>query len=204
MSGWRDRRFAALLGSRRPLIAAPMAGAAGVELAIAAIAGGAVGSLPCAMLTPDQARAQVREVRARAAGPLNLNFFCHTTPAPVDETAWRALLRPYHAETGMAEAPSAAPSRAPFDAAMCAMVEEVRPEIVSFHFGLPDPDLLKRVRATGATMLGNATSVAEARWLGRSGVDAIIAQGWEAGGHAGRFLGGDPEEAMGLFALSRR
>ena len=201
MSAWRDRRFERLLGSRLPIIAAPMAGAAGVELAAAAIEGGAVGSLPCAMLTPEEARAEAHEVRARASGPLNLNFFCHVMPDPVDDSAWRALLRPYYAEAGIDEPGASAPSRKPFDAAMCAMVEHIRPELVSFHFGLPEPALLDRVRATGAHILGNATTIAEARSLAARGVDAIIAQGWEAGGHAGRFLGAPPEEQMGLIAL---
>lgn len=201
MSGWPDRRYQALLGSRLPIISAPMAGAAGVELAVAAIEGGAVGSLPCAMLTPDEARAQADEVRARAAGPLNLNFFCHVMPDAVDDSAWRALLRPYYAELGIDEPEGGAPARQPFDAAMCAIVDDVRPELVSFHFGLPEPALLERVKATGARIIGNATTVAEARALTAQGVDAIIAQGWEAGGHAGRFLGGPPEEQMGLIAL---
>jgi nitronate monooxygenase len=200
VSAWPDRRFAELLGSRWPIVAAPMAGAAGVELAVAAIRGGGVGSLPCAMLTPAEARAQAAEVRAGAEGPLNLNFFCHVMPEAVDDSAWRALLAPLHARAGAA-AGDAPPSRRPFDAAMCAAVEEIRPELVSFHFGLPDEALLARVRASGARILGNATSVAEARWLAARGADAIIAQGWEAGGHAGAFLGGDPAERIGLFAL---
>jgi nitronate monooxygenase len=201
VSGWPDPRFQALLGSRFPIISAPMAGAAGVDLAVAAIAGGAGGSLPCGMLTPDQARAQADEVRARASGPLNLNFFCHVMPDAVDDSAWRALLRPYCAELGIEQPVEDAPARRPFDAAMCAIVETVRPELVSFHFGLPEPALLDRVQATGARIIGNATTIAEARALAAQGVDAIVAQGWEAGGHAGRFLGGPPEEQMGLIAL---
>jgi len=111
VSSWPDRRFEALLGSRLPIIAAPMAGAAGVELAVAAIEGGAVGSLPCAMLTPEEGRAQASEVRARATGPLNLNFFCHAVPDDVDDSAWRALLRPYYTERGIAEPEGGAPAR---------------------------------------------------------------------------------------------
>ncbi|HEY5712084.1 MAG TPA: nitronate monooxygenase [Allosphingosinicella sp.] len=201
MSDWPDRRFAAMLGSRLPLIAAPMAGAAGVDLAVAAIEGGAVGSLPCAMLSADEARAQVDEVRARAAGPLNLNFFCHLMPESVDDAAWRALLRPYYDEYCLDPSASGGANRRPFDPEMCELVESVRPKLVSFHFGLPAPDLLARVRRTGARIVGNATSLAEARFLASAGADAIIAQGWEAGGHAGRFLGAPIEEAMGLFAL---
>lgn len=201
MSGWPDRRFETLLGSGLPILAAPMAGAAGAELAVAAIEGGAVGSLPCAMLGVEEARGQIAEVRARAKGPLNLNFFCHAMPEPVDETAWRALLAPLYRQAVPTPPAGAPPQRRPFDAAMCALVEEVGPELVSFHFGLPDEVLLARVRATPARIVGNATTLAEARWLAERGVDAIIAQGWEAGGHAGRFLAAPPEEQMGLFAL---
>jgi nitronate monooxygenase len=200
VSGWPDRRFLELSGSRLPIVQAPMAGAGGVALAVAAIEGGAAGSLPCAMLAPDEARAQAAEVCAEAEGPLNLNFFCHAVPDGADDSAWRALLAPLHARAGIA-ASDAAPPRRPFDSAMCAAVEEIRPALVSFHFGLPDAALLARVRASGARIIGNATSIAEARWLASRGVDAIVAQGWEAGGHAGTFLGGDPAERVGLFAL---
>jgi nitronate monooxygenase len=200
-AGWPDRRFEALLGSRHPILLAPMAGAGGVDLAAAAMEGGAVGSLPSAMLTPDELRAQAEAVRARAAGPLNLNFFCHPMPGEADESPWRALLAPFYERYGVGPEPSGGPVRRPFDEALCEAVEEVGPELVSFHFGLPEEPLLDRVRASGAKVIGNATTVAEARWLAERGVDAVIAQGWEAGGHAGRFLGGRPDEQMGLFAL---
>ena len=199
--GWPDSRFLALSGAALPIVQAPMAGAGGTALAIAAIKGGAVGSLPCGMLTPDEVRAQVAAVRAGAQGPLNLNFFCHAMPEGVDDSAWRALLAPYYAEYGV-QPDNGGAMRLPFDARMCAAVEGVRPELVSYHFGLPAPALLERVRATGARILGNATTPDEARWLEARGVDAIIAQGFEAGGHTGRFLGGGgQEEALGLFAL---
>jgi nitronate monooxygenase len=200
MVGWPDRRWLDLVGTEHPLIQAPMAGAGGVELCAAAIAAGALGSLPCALLTPDQVRVEVSEVRARGAGPLNLNFFCHRMPNAVDDRAWRALLQPYYAEYG-AEPGNGGALRRPFDAAMCAVVEELIPAVVSFHFGLPEAPLLERVKASGALVVGNATTVAEARWLAERGVDAVIVQGFEAGGHTGRFLGSDPAEAMGLFAL---
>lgn len=177
-----------------------MAGAAGVDLCAAAIEGGALGSLPCALLAPEDVRSQVLEVRSRTNGPLNLNFFCHEMPEDRDDSAWRALLKPYYDEFGVG-AGSGGALRLPFDEEMCLIVEELRPEVVSLHFGLPDPELLARVKASGAITIGNATSVDEARWLAGRGVDAIIAQGFEAGGHTGRFLGGDPAEALGLFAL---
>lgn len=201
MSGWPDRRFEALLGSRHPILLAPMAGAGGVELAAGAMRGGAVGSLPCAMLAPEEVRAQAGQLRARAGGPVNLNFFCHRMPAGADEGPWSALLAPFRERSGLDAEPSVGPLRRPFDEAQCAVVETVRPELVSFHFGLPEEALLERVRAAGARVIASATTLSEARSLAERGVDAVIAQGWEAGGHAGRFLGGRPDEHMGLFAL---
>jgi nitronate monooxygenase len=197
---WPDRRFLALTGGALPIVQAPMAGAGGTGLCIGAIRGGAVGSLPCGMLTPDDVRAQVATVRTAAEGPLNLNFFCHAMPDGVDDAAWRALLAPYYAEYRV-EPDNGGAMRLPFDARMCAAVEDVQPEVVSFHFGLPAPALLERVRATGAKIFGNATTPEEARWLEARGVDAIIAQGFEAGGHIGRFLGSPHDQAFGLFAL---
>lgn len=179
-------RFLELTGARLPIVQAPMAGAGGVALAVSAIRGGALGSLPCALLTAEQVRAQVAEVRTAVNGPLNLNFFCHTLPAPPDERAWRALLAPYYAEEGVAPG-DPPPLRRPFDAAMCAVVEQVRPDVVSFHFGLPEPELLARVKAV-ARVFGNATTPDEAAWLAARECDAIVAQGEEAGGHAGWFL----------------
>ena len=119
-------------------------------LAIAAMRGGAVGSLPCALLTAETLARQVAEIRSAVTGPLNLNFFCHTLPDPPDETAWRALLAPYYAEEGVTSQLAPPPLRRPFDDALCTAVEHARPEIVSFHFGLPESALLDRVRASGA------------------------------------------------------
>jgi nitronate monooxygenase len=200
MVGWPDRRFLDLVGAKHPIIQAPMANAGGVDLCIAAADGGALGSLPCGMLGPDQIREQVTAIRARLDAPLNLNFLCRRTPEPANDSAWRELLQPYYDEFGIGETPPA-PMRLPFDEAACTVVEELRPEVVSFHFGLPDEALFGRVKATGARILGCATTIEEARWLEEGGVDAIIAQGFEAGGHTGRFLGSDPAEALGLFAL---
>jgi len=200
MVGWPDGRFLDLVGCEHPIVQAPMAGAGGVELCVAAIESGALGSLPCGMLSADQVRTQAAEARERAGGPLNLNFFCHEMPAQSDDSAWRALLQPYYEEYRV-EPGNGGALRLPFDAEMCAVVEEVAPEVVSFHFGLPDPALLERVKATRAVIIGNATTVEEARWLESRGADAIIAQGFEAGGHTGRFLRSDPAEGMGLFAL---
>ncbi len=200
MVGWPDSRFLDLVGADQPIIQAPMAGAGGVELCVAAMRGGALGSLPCGLLSPDQVRAQVAAVRDALDGPFALNFLCHRMPEKSDDGAWRALLRPYYEEFGV-EPGNGGALRLPFDEEMCRAVEELRPAVVSFHFGLPEKSLLDRVKGAGAVVLGNATTVEEARWLDRRGVDAVIAQGFEAGGHTGRFLGADPEEAVGLFAL---
>jgi len=190
MTRWpaTSEAFLALTGAQVPIVQAPMAGSSGVAVAVAAIRGGAVGSLPAALLSADQLRAQIAEVRAQASGPLNINFFCHTLPEPPDETAWQALLAPYLAEEGVTGG-VAPPLRRPFDEAMCAVVEETKPEMVSFHFGLPEGALLKRVRATGAAVLVSATTSEEAHFLVGQGCDAIILQGAEAGGHSGWFLG---------------
>jgi len=200
MVGWPDRRFLDLVGTEQPIIQAPMAGAGGVELCAAAIEGGALGSLPCGMLSPDQVREQVAELRSRASGPFALNFFCHKMPEGADDSAWRALLRPYFAEFDV-EPGNGGAMRLPFDPEMAAAVEAIGPPVVSFHFGLPEPGLLEGVRAIGAVIIGNATTVEEAIWLEERGADAIIAQGFEAGGHTGRFLASDPAEGVGLFAL---
>ena len=200
MVGWPNRRFVDLVGCEHPIVQAPMAGAGGVELCLAASEGGALGSLPCGMLSPAQISEQVATVRGRTPAPINLNFFCHKMPEPADDSSWRRLLRPYFEALDIDEPPPS-PLRLPFDEDACAVIEELKPAVVSFHFGLPDADLLARVKATGAVVIGNATSVEEARWLEARHVDAIIAQGFEAGGHTGRFLGADPAETLGLFSL---
>lgn len=198
----RIDRFLDLSGARVPIVQAPMAGAGGVELAAAAMAGGAMGSLPCALLSPAQVVAQAAEVRARVQGPLNLNFFCHVLGPEPDDSAWRAGLAPFYAEFGIEAAGDPPPLRRPFDAAMAEAVEAARPDFVSFHFGLPDPALLARVRATGAKVIGNATNFDEGMWLDAQGCDAIVVQGFEAGGHAGYFL--DCHRPVGMLALLRQ
>jgi len=181
-----------------------MAGAMDTDLVIAAAQGGALGSLPCAMLTAAQVREQVDWIRSRTRKPINLNFFCHTPPIaqPERELAWRALLKPYYLELGLdPEAPLAPPSRKPFDSESCALVEEFKPEVVSFHFGLPAQDLLDRVKATNARVIGSATTVREAQWLEAHRCDAVIAMGLEAGGHRGNFISDDMARQVGTFAL---
>ncbi|WP_447728214.1 NAD(P)H-dependent flavin oxidoreductase [Sphingomonas koreensis] len=200
MTGWPVQKFLRLTGARVPIVQAPMAGAGGVALAAAAIRGGAVGSLPCAMLTPDQVYAQVAEVRAQAEGPLNLNFFCHTLGEAPDEAAWRKVLAPFYEAEGVGPPATPPPLRAPFDEAMLEVVKALRPEVVSFHFGLPEQRLVDRIRGEGVVVIGNATNFAEGEWLAGQ-VDMVIAQGFEAGGHAGHFLAG--HRPVGTMALTR-
>jgi nitronate monooxygenase len=192
------------LPSKIPLIQAPMAGAQGPELAIAVCRAGGLGSLPAGMLTPDRLREQIAAVRRETSAPFNVNFFCHAEPAPNPEieARWRNRLAPYYAEAGVdPSAVPAAPARAPFGKAMCALIEETRPAVVSFHFGLPSAELLSRVKAAGALVLPSATTVAEARWLEQHGADAVVAQGREAGGHRGMFLSDDIDAQPGLISL---
>ena len=194
----------ALLGVDIPLIQAPMAGVQGSALAIAVSNAGALGSLPCAMLTPEALRAELQALRAGTQRPFNVNFFCHTPPVPdaAREAAWRAALAPFYAEAGIdiAAVPAGA-GRVPFSAEAADLLEAFRPAVVSFHFGLPAPELVQRVKGWGARVLSSATTVEEALWLEAHGADAIIAQGLEAGGHRGMFLTDDVTTQAGTFAL---
>ena len=181
-----------------------MAGVQGTALASAVSEAGGLGSLPFAMLSPDEQRAQLSEMRERTCRPFNVNFFCHTPPLPdpAREAAWREALAPYYAEFGIEPGPGTlGPKRTPFDATAAELVEAFRPAVVSFHFGLPAPELLARVRSCGAFVLASATTVEEAHWLEAHGVDAVIAQGLEAGGHRGHFLSDDLSVQLGTFAL---
>jgi len=187
-----------------PVIQAPMAGACGSAMAIAVSEAGGLGSLPCAMLDASTIRAEIGVIRQRTSKPYNVNFFTHQ-PAEFDpdrEAAWKARLSVYFDELGI-ERTLVTPSvnRAPFDEAMCDIVEDLRPPVVSFHFGLPAETFLARVKDAGCLVLSTATTVAEARWLEEHGCDAIIAQGYEAGGHRGMFLTEDLASQVGTMAL---
>ncbi len=181
-----------------------MAGSQGSALAIAVSGAGGLGALPCAMLGVEAMRKELEAIRAATTRPVNVNFFCHRPPTPSAErdAAWRAALAPYFAEYGIdADAGPAGPARIPFDAAAADALADFRPAVVSFHFGLPSAELVARVRDFGAKVLSSATTVEEARWLEARGVDAVIAQGIEAGGHRGHFLSGDVSLQLGTLAL---
>jgi nitronate monooxygenase len=193
-----------LLGVELPIIQAPMAGVQAGALAVAVSNAGGLGSLPCAMLTPDSLRRELTAIKAQTAKPVNVNFFCHVppTPDPQREAAWRATLAPYYREFGIDPLTiPAGPGRTPFSADAADVLDEFRPAVVSFHFGLPSAELLARVRSWGAKVLSSATTVEEALWLEAHGVDAVIAQGVEAGGHRGMFLSGDLTTQVGTLAL---
>ena len=204
MKAWPDRRILDLFGIETPILLAPMAGPGTPQLAIAVCEAGGLGALACSQLGPEQITQAVDRVRAATNRPFNLNFFCHEPPEPNDErlAAWRDVLAPYYRELNLDPAQTrASPPRRPFDHDTCAVVEACRPPVVSFHFGLPEPALLARVKAAGAHVIASATTVAEALWLEASGCDAVIAMGWEAGGHRGSFLNLDPAAQVGTFAL---
>jgi nitronate monooxygenase len=194
----------ALLGVDHPIIQAPMAGVQGSALAIAVSEGGGLGSLPCAMLSPAAMREELSRIAAGTNRPYNVNFFCHKPPVPNAgrEFAWRAALAPYYREFGLdLDGIPHAAARVPFSDEAADVVSAFKPAVVSFHFGLPAPELLARVRTWGAKVLSSATTVDEARWLEAHGADAIVAQGLEAGGHRGMFLSDDVSEQMGTLAL---
>ncbi|HET8746878.1 MAG TPA: nitronate monooxygenase [Ramlibacter sp.] len=196
-----------LLGISLPILQAPMAGVQGSALAIAVSNAGGLGALPCAMLAPDALRKELSTLRAQTDRPFNVNFFCHTPPQPdpARDAAWRERLAPYFAELGADPATiPTGPGRLPFNAEAAELLAEFRPRVVSFHFGLPAPELLERVRSWGAKVLSSATTVEEALWLEARGVDAVIAQGAEAGGHRGMFLSQDLHTQIGTLALVRQ
>ena len=202
---WPDRRILDLFGVELPILQAPMAGASDVDLAIAVARAGGLGALPAGMLSGEQVRAQVEQFRAAAGSrPINLNFLAHKMPVPNNarEHAWRERLKPYYIEFGIDPAMRvASASRQPFDAAMCTVVEELKPTVVSFHYGLPEKQLVDRVKTAGCKVMCSATTVEEAKFLEASGCDAVIVQGLEAGGHRGMFLSLEPATQVGLFAL---
>jgi nitronate monooxygenase len=196
--------IASLLGIELPVVQAPMAGSQGSALAIAVSTAGGLGSLPCAMLTPDAMRKELLAITSATSHPYNVNFFVHRQPQPEAsrENAWRKLLAPYYAELGIdPSAIQAGPARMPFSNEAADVLETFKPAVVSFHFGLPSAPLVARVKSWGSQVWSSATTVDEARWLEAHGAGAVIAQGFEAGGHRGNFLSDDLHTQVGTFAL---
>lgn len=187
-----------------PVFLAPMAGSGGLALALAVARGGGIASLPCAMSTPEQIAEQVSQFRAQTKAPIHLNFFAYQTQDVTAEQLnnWQNALAPYYQAYKLdPNTPNHTSTRAPFNEDFCAMIEELKPEFVSFHFGLPDAKLVERVKATGTLLLASATTLDEGIWLEEHGCDILIAQGMEAGGHRGHFLSDDLNQQKGLFSL---
>lgn len=201
---WPDNRLCDLFSIEHPIIQAPMAGASDLEMALAVSAAGGLGSLACATLDASGLRDLLAAAQDRTSGPLNVNFFAHTAPADDAErdAAWLRRLTTYYDEFAL-EVPEtlSTGSVQPFDPERCAVVEEFAPAVVSFHFGLPEPALVSRLKAAGCCLISSATTVSEAHWLAANGCDAIIAQGWEAGGHRGMFLTDSLVSQTGTLAL---
>jgi len=182
-----------LLGVENAIIQAPMAGVQNWQLAVAVAQAGGLGSIPCGMLTPEQICEEIEQFKQHSDKPFNLNFFCHQVPEVSDTQikTWVDSLQPYYQEAGLTPEYSANASRMPFSHAVADAIEQYQPKIMSFHFGLPEPDLLERIKGWGCVVLSSATTVAEGLWLEANGADVIIAQGNEAGGHRGMFLSDD-------------
>jgi nitronate monooxygenase len=203
MAGQQDRQRE-LIGTELPIVQAPMAGVQLSALAVAVSNAGGLGSLPCAMLTPDGIRDELTRLTAQTSRPYNVNFFCHTPPTPdaEREATWRRILVHYYQEYGIdVTSVPAAPGRSPFDNEAAEVLSQFKPPIVSFHFGLPSAELLGRVRTWRPVIMASATTLDEALWLEAHGVDVIIAQGLEAGGHRGMFLTDQVTTQVGTFAL---
>ena len=196
-----------ILNIRLPIIQAPMAGSQGSAMTVAVSQTGGLGSLPCGMLSQKELREELSAIRSQTVQPFNVNFFCHTMPAQDEdkEYAWRNELAPYYTEYGISEQDiKGGAARVPFDKTYAEILSEFKPPVVSFHFGLPTDDLVRHVRSWGAKIMSSATTVEEAVWLEQNGVDIVIAQGLEAGGHRGMFLTEDLTTQMGTLPLVSR
>ncbi|MBS0541629.1 MAG: nitronate monooxygenase, partial [Proteobacteria bacterium] len=204
MKKWNDRRLLDLFGIDHPILQAPMAGASSTQMAVAVSEAGGLGSIAAAMLTPDTLRQEIQLARQGTGRSFGVNFFVHRAPAAdaAREAGWRTRLSAYYKEFGLAaDAGANGPVRAPFDAALCDVIVEYKPRVVSFHFGMPDARLVSRLKTAGIAVISSATTVEEARWLEAHGCDAVIAQGAEAGGHRGMFLVDDVARQAGTMAL---
>jgi len=203
---WQDERLCNLLGIEHPIIQVPMAGATTPEMAAAAANAGALGSLGCAMFAPERIKQEAQQTKALTNRSINLNFFVHASPVQdrAKASAAHANLAPWYDNMGAGDVPDAIEGHFPFDDAACEVVLEASPKVVSFHFGLPDRAIVDRVKQAGIVVLSSATSVAEARWLAERGVDAVIAQGYEAGGHSGWFLPRGASNVAGTMGLVPR
>ena len=192
-----------LLGIEHPVLQAPMASAATPALAAAVSEAGGLGALGSSMLPVDELRRQTAELRELTQQPFQLNFFCHEPPEVSGDIADRAreYFAPLYDELGIGDPPQPSAPAVEFDEARLEALLDLRPPVVSFHFGLPPRDVMEAIRGTGMRVLASATTVAEARHLEDHGVDAVVAQGAEAGGHRGSFLVEGDDGPVGTLAL---
>src|SRR3984957_18393495 len=201
---WQDRRLIDPIGIDHPIRQAPMAGFTPPGMTVAVSEAGGLGSVAGAMATPESLHSELQIARQGTGRPYSVNFFTHVQPEPdaAREKKWRQRLAPYYREFGLAsDAGAGGPVRAPFNTALCDLMLEFKPKVASFHFGLPDASLVKRLKAEKIVIVSSATTAEEARWLEAHGADAVIAQGLEAGGHRGMFLVDDIARQAGTMAL---
>jgi nitronate monooxygenase len=200
---WPSRELLELLGVTHPIIQAPMSGYVGPALVAAVSNAGALGSLGCGPLPPQAVRDQIEEIRRTSNRPFNLNFFVHTAPRIDARVAGRVRerLAVYYDELGVGAVPEPLDPLPRFDEERLQLILDLRPRVVSFHFGLPPSEMLTRIKHAGCVVLSSATTVAEAKALEAQGADAIIAQGFEAGGHRGTFTSGGGAGLIGTMAL---
>jgi nitronate monooxygenase len=202
---WRDTRLLDLLGIDHPILQAPMAGSATPEMAAAVGAMGGLGSLGCSQGDPELVRGYAKAMRALTNAPFNLNFFVTPPQTALTDDEYARLrdaMAPFYNQSGLGPVPPnpAAPP-ASFTSDTVDLLLDLRPPVVSFHFGLPEPQAIAALKAAGIVLLASATNVAEARQIRNAGIDAVIAQGWEAGGHRGSFMPGGPGDGVGLMSL---
>lgn len=190
-----------------PILQAPMAGVSTPAMAAAVGEAGGLGAVALGASDAAGAAATIAETRGRTPRPFNVNLFVHAPPRPDPEreAAWREALRPAFAEQGAAPPLALRTIYASFaeDDAMLALLVETRPSVVSFHFGLPGADRIAALKRVGCRLLASVTSLAEARAAERAGIDALVAQGYEAGGHRGVFDPDAPDDRLGALALTR-
>lgn len=200
---WPRTDFLELLGITHPIVQAPMSGFTPPALVTAVCNIGGLGSIGCVGQPSDLVREQVATVRQATDRPLNLNFFAQMSPQtnPEATARVRAKLAPYFDEFGLGAVPEPNVLFSSFDAEQLDLVLELRPRVVSFHFGLPETTAVQRLKGAGCIILSSATTVAEARSLESNGADVIIAQGFDAGGHRGSFSGRAGAGMVGTMAL---
>ncbi len=203
---WPNTRLTDLLDITYPIIQAPMAGATTPKMVAVAANAGVLGSHGCSGLSPDALRTAVADMNSMTNRSINLNFFVHDDPKPDSEADLRSLerLKPWYDKIGAGEPPAPSDPYLKFDEEFCELVISLSPKVVSFHFGLPAENLVHQIKDAGIVVLSSATSKAEARWLEDHGADAIIAQGYEAGGHSGWFLDRGASQVAGTIALVPR